>query len=62
MTRAEVQQKVEEMKVARLRGLEAETVEEEREFANVWHRLWREVQPYIEGRKSFSDEREMEAA
>lgn len=58
MTRAQVQHKVEEMKVARLRGLEAETPAEEAEFATVWHRLWREVQPYLEGRKAYSDAQE----
>lgn len=62
MTRAEAAAKIQEMQVARLRGLEAETVCEEREFANVWHRLWKEVQPYLEGRVAFSDEREREAA
>jgi len=61
MTRAEVQQKIQAMKVARLRGLEAESVAEERAFANEWHRLWCEVKPYLDGRKAYSDE-QMEAA
>lgn len=62
MTRAEVEHKIEEMKVARFRGLEAETPAEEAAFANLWHQLWKEMQPYIEGRKAYSDEREREAA
>lgn len=56
MTRDQVRGKLADMKMARMRGLEAENVAEEREFANQWHRLWREVQPYVDGTKAYSDE------
>lgn len=62
MTRAEVEHKIEEMKIARQRGLEAETPTEEAAFANWWLRIWQEVAPYLDGRKAYTDEREMEAA
>lgn len=58
MTRAEVEQKIQDMHVARQRGLEAETISEERAFADQWHRLWKEVRPYIEGRARCSDEQQ----
>jgi len=62
MTREQVREKVEEMKLARRRGLEAETPTEEAAFANWWLQIWKEVQPYLDGLKPYSDEREREAA
>ena len=62
MTRAEVEHKIEEMKIARQRGLESETSTEEAAFANWWLQIWKEVAPYLDGRKAYTDDREMEAA
>jgi len=58
MTRAEVNAKLAEMTLAKQMGLEAENVAEEREFANKWNALWRQVQPYVSGTMACSDERQ----
>lgn len=35
----------------------ADDVDEQRQFANDYHRLWRKVRPYVDGELPYSDEK-----
>jgi hypothetical protein len=56
MTRAEVEKAVVEMERLREASRLADDVDEQRQHANDYHRLWRLVRPYVEGDLPYSDE------
>jgi hypothetical protein len=56
MTRAEVEKAVVEMERLREASRLADDVDEQRQYANDYHRLWRQVRPFVEGDLRCSDE------
>jgi hypothetical protein len=57
MTREQVQKALTEMERLREASRLADDVEEQRQYANDYHRLWRQVRPYVEGEKPYSDDK-----
>lgn len=57
MTRSEVEKALIEMERLREASRLADDVDEQRQFANDYHRLWRRVRPYIDGELPYSDEK-----
>lgn len=57
MTRSEVEKALLEMERLREASRLADDVDEQRQFANDYHRLWRKVRPYVDGELPYSDER-----
>ena len=57
MTRAEVEKALVEMERLREASRLADDVDEQRQYANDYHRLWRTVRPYVEGDLPYSDEK-----
>lgn len=57
MTREQVQKALTEMERLREASRLADDVDEQRQYANDYHRLWREVRPYVEGEKPYSDDK-----
>ncbi len=56
MTRAEVEKAMVEMDRLREASRLADDVDEQRQYANDYHRLWRKVRPYVEGELPCSDD------
>jgi hypothetical protein len=56
MTRSEVEKALTEMERLREASRLADDVDEQRQHANDYHRLWRQVRPYVEGEMPCSDE------
>ncbi|MFN3624164.1 MAG: hypothetical protein ACK4TP_08900 [Hyphomicrobium sp.] len=57
MTRSEVEKALLEMERLREASRLADDVDEQRQFANDYHRLWRKVRPYVDGELPYSDEK-----
>lgn len=57
MTRSEVEKALIEMERLREASRLADDVDEQRQFANDYHRLWRRVRPYIDGDLPYSDDK-----
>jgi hypothetical protein len=57
MTREQVQKALTEMERLREASRLADDVDEQRQHANDYHRLWREVRPYVEGEKPYTDDK-----
>jgi hypothetical protein len=57
MTRSEVEKALIEMERLREASRLADDVDEQRQYANDYHRLWRKVRPYVEGALPYSDEK-----
>jgi hypothetical protein len=57
MTRSEVQRIQQQIEHARWQEREAETVAEIRAFADKAFNLYKQIQPYVEKRVPYSDER-----
>ena len=55
MTKEEVDKALVEMERLREASRLADDVDEQRQFANDYHRLWRTVRPYIEGEIPYRD-------
>lgn len=55
MTREEVEKALAEMERLREASRLADDVDEQRQYANDYHRLWRLVRPYVDGEKSYSE-------
>ncbi len=55
MTREQVKTALIEMERLREASRLADDVDEQRQFANDYHRLWRLVRPYVEGEKPYAD-------
>jgi hypothetical protein len=55
MTKSEVEKAVVEMERLREASRLADDVDEQRQHANEYHRLWRQVRPYVEGDLPYSD-------
>lgn len=49
MTKEQVETALIEMERLREASRLADDVDEQRQFANDYHRLWRQVRPYVEG-------------
>ncbi|CAN1725079.1 conserved protein of unknown function [Hyphomicrobium sp. 1Nfss2.1] len=56
MTREEVEKALAEMERLREASRIADDVDEQRQYANEYHRLWRQVRPYVEGELPYSGE------
>lgn len=54
MTREEVEKALAEMERLREASRIADDVDEQRQYANEYHRLWRQVRPYVEGELPYS--------
>ena len=55
MTREQVEKALSEMERLREASRLADDVEEQRQHANEYHRLWRQVRPFVEGEKPYTD-------
>jgi hypothetical protein len=55
MTREQVETALREMERLREASRLADDVEEQRQHANDYHRLWRKVSPYVEGEIPYSE-------
>jgi hypothetical protein len=55
MTKEQVKTALIEMERLREASRLADDVDEQRQFANDYHRLWRLVRPYVEGEKPYAD-------
>jgi hypothetical protein len=55
MTREQVETALREMERLREASRLADDVEEQRQHANDYHRLWRTVRPYVEGEIPYSE-------
>lgn len=55
MTREQVEKALTEMERLREASRLADDVDEQRQYANDYHRLWRTVRPYVEGEKPYTD-------
>jgi hypothetical protein len=55
MTREQVETALIEMERLREASRLADDVDEQRQFANDYHRLWRQVRPYVEGEKPYAE-------
>ena len=55
MTREQVETALREMERLREASRLADDVEEQRQLANDYHRLWRKVRPYVEGEIPYSE-------
>ena len=55
MTREQVETALREMERLREASRLADDVEEQRQHANDYHRLWRKVRPYVEGEIPYSE-------
>ncbi|MEI9899711.1 MAG: hypothetical protein WDN31_05675 [Hyphomicrobium sp.] len=57
MTRQEVEKALLEMERLREASRLADDIDEQRQFANDYHRLWRKVRPYVDGDLPYGDEK-----
>jgi len=57
MTREQVEKALAEMERLREASRLADDVDDQRRFANDYHRLWREVRPYVEGEKPYKSDK-----
>ncbi|MBZ0210313.1 MAG: hypothetical protein K8F92_11760 [Hyphomicrobium sp.] len=57
MTREQVEKALSEMERLREASRLADDIEEQRRYANDYHRLWRKVRPYVEGEQPYSDDK-----
>ena len=57
MTKSEVEKALAEMDRLREASRLADDVDEQRQLANDYHRLWRKVRPFVEGEQRYKDER-----
>lgn len=57
MTKSEVEKALAEMDRLREASRLADDVDEQRQLANDYHRLWRKVRPYVEGEQPYKDDR-----
>jgi hypothetical protein len=55
MTREQVEKALSEMERLREASRIADDVEEQRQHANEYHRLWRKVRPFVEGEQPYTD-------
>jgi len=55
MTRDQVEKALTEMERLREASRLADDVDEQRQHANDYHRLWRTVRPYVEGEKPYTE-------
>jgi len=55
MTRQEVEKALIEMERLREASRVADDIDAQRQYANDYHRLWRQVRPYVEGEKPYGD-------
>jgi hypothetical protein len=55
MTKSEVEKALVEMERLREASRLADDIDEQRQFANDYHRLWRKVRPYVDGEQPYSD-------
>ncbi len=55
MTREQVEKALSEMERLREASRLADDVEEQRQQANEYHRLWRKVRPFVEGEQPYTD-------
>jgi hypothetical protein len=55
MTKDQVDKALIEMERLREASRLADDVDEQRQYANDYHRLWRQVRPYVEGEKPFAE-------
>ncbi len=55
MTRAEVEKALNELERLREASRLADDIDEQRQCANDYHRLWRKVRPYVEGEIPYAD-------
>jgi hypothetical protein len=58
MTREQVEQALGELERLLAASRTSDDVDEQRQLANDYHRLWRKVRPYVEGEKPYSDDPE----
>lgn len=57
MTKEEVEKALIEMERLREASRLADDVDEQRQYANDYHRLWRKVRPYVDGDLPYSDQK-----
>lgn len=57
MTREQVEKALSEMERLREASRLADDIEEQRQYANDYHRLWRKIRPYVEGEKPYSEDK-----
>jgi len=57
MTKAEVEKALAEMERLREASRLADDIDEQRRFANDYHRLWRQVRPYVEGDQPYTPDK-----
>jgi hypothetical protein len=57
MTREQVEKALRDMERLREASRLADDVDEQRQHANDYHRLWRQVRPYVEGEKPYTQEK-----
>jgi hypothetical protein len=55
MTREQVEKALSEMERLREASRVADDVDEQRQHANEYHRLWRKVRPFVEGEMPYTD-------
>ncbi|MFA6140747.1 MAG: hypothetical protein WC684_08490 [Hyphomicrobium sp.] len=55
MTKEQVEKALSEMERLREASRLADDVDEQRQNANDYHRLWRQVRPYVEGEKPYAE-------
>ncbi|MDH4981260.1 hypothetical protein [Hyphomicrobium sp. D-2] len=55
MTREQVEQAIREMERLREASRLADELDEQRRNANDYHRLWRELRPYVQARRLATD-------
>lgn len=56
MTRDEVERAQRELEKILTASRQADEIDEQRRLANEYHRLWRKIRPYIEGKEPYSDQ------
>ena len=55
MTREEVERAKRELEKILAASRQADEVDEQRRLANEYHRLWRKIRPYVEGKEPFTE-------
>jgi hypothetical protein len=54
MTKEEVDKALQDLERLREASRLADDVDDQRKFANEYHRLWRQIRPYVEGERTYT--------
>jgi hypothetical protein len=56
MTREQVESAQRELERLLKASRQSDEIDEQRRLANEYHRLWRKIRPFVEGKEPYSDE------